>query len=67
MKILFYCVIGISILTFVMAIKFTGSKLVALRNNPKVKVQVIGGIGAVLMGAYIVYKVLSIAGWIESI
>ncbi|TXR68278.1 hypothetical protein [Bacillus sp. AR18-7] len=57
MNILIYCVIGISILNFVMAIIFTGSKLVALRNNPKVKVQVIGGIGAVLMGAYIVNEV----------
>ncbi|MEI5919411.1 hypothetical protein ACMHYP_23215 [Bacillus cereus] len=59
--------LGVGGFIVVMSIIYAGSKLAASQNNPNARVQAFGGVGTALIGAYIVYKALSIAGWVGNI
>lgn len=58
--------LGIGGFVVVLSIIFVGTKLATSQTNPNARRQAFGGIVTALLGAYIVYNSLKMAGWIGS-
>lgn len=65
MNFILYVFIGIGGIIVVMCIVFAGIKLATAQNNPQNRTQGFIGLGMALLGGWVIYKSLDLAGWIQ--
>jgi lipoprotein signal peptidase len=57
--------LGIAGFVVIMCIVYAGIKLATAQNNPQNRTQGFIGLGMALLGGWVVYKCLDLAGWIQ--